>query len=311
MNISENIPIKPYTSFKIGGPARFFCELENTSEIIESLTFAREKGIPAFILGLGANILVSDNGFQGLLIRQRNEGISIDGNIIKAEAGVTVERLINAALAENLIGLEDFSGIPSTVGGALYINIHYYDAFIGPLVRSAILLNRKTLKVEEVEQSWFRFGYDNSRLKTDKSYILLEATFELEKVDDYRKYEATGKSKEIIRTRYYKYPVEPSVGSIFQNLSSEEQKQRSLPTRSVAYLIDVCGLKGKRVGDALLSHRHSNMIVNAGSAKAAEVLELAEIIKQNVKDRFGVDLRFEMELVGFSSFMIKSEVSIL
>jgi len=299
MKIQEKVILKPYTTFKIGGPARFFCEPMNSDEVIEALNFAKENNISAFVLGLGANILVSDNGFQGLVVRQRNETISIKDNFIIAQAGAVVESLINTALAENLIGFEDFSGIPSSVGAALYINLHYFDAFIANLVRSALVLNKETLKVQDVDSSWFNFNYDNSRLKTDEDHVLLEAKFELKKVDDYTKYEAIGKSKEIIRTRKYKYPSEPSVGSIFQNLNSEEQKQYGLPTRSVAYLIDVCGLKGTRVGDALLSHRHANMIVNVGDARAEHVLELAQIIKEKVKERFGTDLRFEVQLVGF------------
>ena len=299
MKIQEKVILKPYTTFKIGGPARFFCEPMNSDEVIEALNFAKENNISAFVLGLGANILVSDNGFQGLVVRQRNETISIKDNFIIAQAGAVVESLINTALAENLIGFEDFSGIPSSVGAALYINLHYFDAFIANLVRSALVLNKETLKVQDVDSSWFNFNYDNSRLKTDEDHVLLEAKFELKKVDDYTKHEAIGKSKEIIRTRKYKYPSEPSVGSIFQNLNSEEQKQYGLPTRSVAYLIDVCGLKGTRVGDALLSHRHANMIVNVGDARAEHVLELAQIIKEKVKERFGTDLRFEVQLVGF------------
>jgi UDP-N-acetylmuramate dehydrogenase len=299
MNFQENVPLKQYTSFKIGGPALFFCEPKNDEEIIESLSFAEDNNLPSFILGLGANILVSDDGFQGLVIRQRNAKISIKGNVVTAESGVTVEELINTTIAENLIGTEDFSGIPSTVGGALYINLHYFDAFIANFVREAIILNKDELKTELVDQSWFNFGYDNSKLKKDRNYMLLKACFELNKVDDYQKHEAIGKSKEIIRTRHYKYPSDPSVGSIFQNLTSDEQKLFNLPTRSVAYLIDVCGLKGTRVGDALLSHRHSNMIVNVGDAKAQHVIELAQIINEKVKERFGADLRFEVQMVGF------------
>ena len=299
MNIQENVPLKPFMTFKIGGQARFFCEPSNSDEVIEALNFAKENKLPAFVLGLGANILVSDNGFNGLVIRQKNEAILVKDNIITAQAGVAVENLINTALTENLIGVEDFSGIPSSVGGALYINLHYFDAFIANFVRSAKVLDRETLKVQEVDSSWFNFNYDSSRLKTDKDHVLLEAHFDLKKVDDYTKHEAIGKSKEIIRTRKYKYPSEPSVGSIFQNLNTEEQKQYGLPTRSVAYLIDVCGLKGTKVGDALLSHRHANMIINVGDARAEHVLELAQIIRDKVKERFGVDLRFEVQLLGF------------
>ena len=299
MKILENVSLKPYTSFKIGGLARFFCEPKSSLEVIESLEFARDKKLPIFLLGLGANILISDDGFPGLVIRQQNDKVSIKDNIIKAEAGITIEKLIETSLSENLIGVEDFSGIPSSLGGALYINLHYFDAFIGILVRSALVLNKETLETEKVEPEWLEYGYDNSKLKKDKRYVLLEAELELKKVNEYQKYEALGKSKEIIRTRKYKYPSEPSVGSVFQNLSLNEQKRLNLPTRAVAYLIDVCGLKGKRVGDAALSHRHANMIINAGNAKASEVLELAEIIKQNVKDKFGVELKFEVELVGF------------
>jgi UDP-N-acetylmuramate dehydrogenase len=303
MNILENIPLKPYTNFRIGGPARFFCETKNTREIIESLKFAKERNMLTFILGLGANILVSDDGFPGLVIRQQNKKIRIEagsrGGIITAKAGATIDKLIATALKGSLVGIEDFSEIPSTVGGALYINIHYFDAFIGPFVKSALVLNKNTLKVEEVDQSWFRFDYDNSKLKTDKDYILLEASFKLKQVDDYKKCEAIGKAKEIVRTRRRRYPSEPSVGSIFQNLSEEERRRYNLPTRSVAYLIDACGLKGKRIGDAMLSYQHANMIVNVGNARAADVLELAGIIKKSVREKFKIGLKFEMELVGF------------
>lgn len=299
MEILEHITLKPYTNFEIGGPARYFCEPQNAEEVIESLKFAEEKNVPIFTLGLGANILVSDDGFPGLVIRQKNDRIFIDDNIINAGSGATIERLISTALENNLVGLEDFSEIPSTVGGALYINLHYFGVFIGPLVKSALVLNKNTLKAEKVDQSWFKFDYDDSKLKADKDYILLEASFQLEQVNDFQKFEAIGKSKEIIRTRQHRYPSEPSVGSIFQNFSREKQNQHNLPTRSVAYLIDVCGLKGTRVGDALLSPKHANMIVNVGKAKAAEVLKLAEIIKQTVKEKFDIELQFEMELVGF------------
>jgi len=299
MNIIEQVPIKQYTTFKIGGEASFFCEPQNNDEIIESLSFAKENHLLSFILGLGANILVSDNGFKGVVIRQRNSKLSIRDNLVTAESGLTVEELINIALSNNLIGSEDFSGIPSTIGGALYINLHYFDAFISNFLREATILNKSTLQAELVDKGWFNFGYDSSRLKKDNDYILLNASFEFNKANDYAKHEAIGKSKEIIRTRYYKYPSEPSVGSIFQNLTSDEQKYLGLPTRSVAYLIDVCGLKGTRVGDALLSHRHSNMIINIGNAMARDILELAQIIKEKVKDRFNVELRFEVQLVGF------------
>lgn len=298
MKILKDISLKQYTTFKIGGPAKFFCEPTNKDEIIFAFKYAKENNLSTFVLGLGANVLFSDDGFDGLVIHQKNEGIDIKDNEVVVESGVVVENLISIALENNLIGLEDFSGIPSTIGGALYINLHYFDSFIADVVRSASILNKNTLEVELVDQSWFNFSYDSSKLKTNKEFMLLEATLELKKVDNYGKYFALGRSKEIIRTRKYKYPQEPSVGSIFQNLTSEEQSQNNLPTRSVAYLIDVCGLKGTRVGDALLSHRHSNMIINIGNAKAKDVIELAEIIKEKVKKRFGINLRFEVQLVG-------------
>lgn len=299
MKILENISLKPYTNFKIGGNAHYFCEPKNKEEIIESLEFANDNNLPTFILGLGANILVNDEGFPGLVIRQRNEEIYVKDEIITASSGTTMENLIKKALAENLIGIEDFSGIPSTVGGALYINLHYYNSFIGPLINSALVVNKNTLMLEEIDKDWFGFGYDTSKLKNNKDFILIEASFLLRKVCDNEKYEALGKSKEIIRTRLYKYPQEPSVGSVFQNLTTEEKEKYNLPTRSVAYLIDVCGLKGKRVGDAMISPRHANIIINVGSATAKDVINLANLVKHIIKERFDIDLRFEMELVGF------------
>jgi len=289
MTIQKNISLKDYTNFQIGGPARFFCEPKNTEKIINALEFAQEKNLPIFILGLGANILVSDKGFPGLIIRPQNKKISIRNNIIFAQAGATIDKVIDLALKNNLIGFEDFSGIPSTIGGALFINLHYFDAFIGNFLKSALVLNKNTLKTEKIKPAWFKFGYDDSKLKTDKNYILLQAEFKLKKVNNFKKHEAIGKAKEIIRTRERRYPQEPSVGSIFQNPSNAP----------AAYLIDKCGLKGKKIGDALLSPKHANMIVNTGNAKASDILKLTELIKQKVKKKFKTHLKLEMELVGF------------
>lgn len=299
MQILENISLREFTTFKIGGPAMFFCEPRSTEEMIEAFEIANQRGVPTFVLGLGANVLFSDDGYKGMVIRQMNNKVDISKEFLHAESGATIEDLIKTSLEHNLVGLEDFSGIPSTVGGALYINLHYFDAFISDLVTYGIVFDKETFRSQEVDKGWFCFSYDNTRLKTDSRYVLLKAGFELKKVDDYTKHEAIGRSKEIIRTRRHRYPSEPSAGSVFQNLSVEEQRNLNLPTRSVAYLIDVCGLKGRRVGDAMISHKHANMIVNLGNAKASDVLELCQIIRENVKSRFGVDLKYEIQLVGF------------
>lgn len=299
MQILENVPLKQFTTFKIGGPARLFCEPRSAQEMIEAFEIAKHRGMRTFVLGLGANVLFSDSGYEGMVIRQMNNKVDVSEDFLHAESGATIEHLINISLDQNLVGLEDFSGIPSTVGGALYINLHYFDAFISDLITYGIVFDRETFQSQEVDKDWFCFDYDKTRLKTDNRYVLLKAGFKLRKVDDYKKHEAIGKSKEIIRTRQYRYPSEPSAGSVFQNLSVEEQRKFNLPTRSVAYLIDVCGLKGRRVGDAMISHKHANMIVNIGNARASDVLELCQIIKERVKSNFDVDLRYEIQLVGF------------
>tara|TARA_B100000315_G_C14458141_1_gene532429 strand:+ start:31 stop:930 length:900 start_codon:yes stop_codon:yes gene_type:complete len=299
MKIEKNIKLAPFTYFKIGGKAKFFCEPKIEKDFENAFKFARDENLPTFAMGQGANILVSDKGFQGLVIKPKNNQITTKGNIVSAQAGATIEDVIKKSLKSNLIGLEDFSGIPSSVGGALYINLHYFDALIENFVDSALVFNKKTLKTRLVKKSWFKFSYDDSRLKTDKDFILLEANLKLKKVRDNKKYEAIGKSKEITRTRERRYPSEPSVGSIFQNLSDQDQKKHKLPTKSVAFLIDSCGLKGTKVGDAQISPKHANVIVNNRKAKADDVLKLANLIKKKVKRKFGVNLQFEAELVGF------------
>ena len=298
MRIERNVKLSPFTHFKIGGKAKFFCEPKTSKDFKKAFQFAKNENLPTFVMGQGANILVSDKGFQGLVVRPKNNQTTIKKNIVTAEAGATMEAVIKKSLKTNLIGLEDFSGIPSSIGGALYINLHYFDALIEDFLDSALVFNQKTLKTKVVKKPWFKFSYDDSKLKTDKNFILLEANFKLKEVSNDKKHEAIGKSKEIIRTRNRRYPNEPSVGSIFQNLSEKDQKKHELPTRSVAYLIDSCGLKGVKEGDAQVSPKHANMIVNTGKAKSKDVLKLADLIRKKVKRKFGVDLLFEAELVG-------------
>jgi UDP-N-acetylmuramate dehydrogenase len=225
--IQTNIPLHDKNWFATGGPAKFFAQPTTSQEFQEAIQFAQINELPIFVLGKGANILISDEGFNGLVIQPRINSIQIfDEQLVKAGAGLSMHDLIEFCLQHNLIGLEEFSGIPGTVGGSVYINLHYFQFLLAQFLVSATVLHAKTGSLEIVDSQWFNFGYDQSRL-IDQEYYLVDATFKLKKVSDLETAFAKGRRVEIIRHRNSRYPTKNTCGSFFRNFHDYQQWQKN------------------------------------------------------------------------------------
>lgn len=294
--LETDVPLGPLTTFKIGGTADYLVRARTPEQLIAAITAARELEIPHFLLGLGANILVGDRGFRGLVIRSEIRGIEfLDDTRVRAGAGdVVFPDLINATVARSLGGLQHYVGIPSTVGGAIWQNLHFLSppperertCFIEEVVESAEILTAEG-GVRTVGRDYFRFGYDYSILH-DRADIVLTVTFRL---TPQPQEQLRHNMRENLQWRDERHPdlwLYPCAGSIFQKLEGV----------GAGRLIDQCGLKGYTYGNAGIFHRHANIIVNYGGASAAEVMHLIRLAQDTVRSQLGYELRPEIGLIG-------------
>jgi UDP-N-acetylmuramate dehydrogenase len=307
--IQENISLANHTTFKIGGPARYFFVAKNREDVISALKAAKESGIPYYIIGGGSNLLVSDKGFDGLVIKILNTQYIIHGTKIIADAGVNLGKLVFESINAGLTGLEWAMGIPGTIGGAIVGNAGAYGHSTSEAVKEVKTLNAE-FKVSSYKFQDCGFVYRGSAFQ-QKNEIITEVGIELRKGD---KEKSMKQLKDIILQRRTKVPPYPSAGSFFKNyrLESKDYNKDPLVKRfpdlikkirsnkiGVAYLIDQCGLKGKQIGGAKVAEEHANFIVNAGGATAKDVLGLADICKQKVKEKYGLELKPEKRFLGF------------
>lgn len=316
---TSNEPLATKSWFHTGGPAHLFCRPQTADEMVMAITKAHEDKLDYFILGAGANILMSDDGFAGLVIQPALDKITthIDPKdssaaYVTAQAGVSMERLILFCLEHNIIGLEEFSGIPGTVGGSVYINIHYFRHLLSDFMVKGTVLDTDTHRIYEVDASWFSFAYNYSTLHT-KQHILIDATFKLKCVTDLKAAYARGRHDEIIRHRRFRYPNEFTCGSFFANFSPDEvcSARQNKQLIYVAYYLDKIGVKGSlRKGDAMVSHRHANMLVNLGSATSQDIIDLARTMQKKVYTTFGLLPRPECQLIGFDSYPLYTQKTI-
>ncbi|MCK5413308.1 MAG: UDP-N-acetylmuramate dehydrogenase [Candidatus Pacebacteria bacterium] len=319
LNIQKNISFLKYTTFKIGGPAKFFCVVENVDEIKEALEFAEKNKLDIFIFGGGSNILVSDKGFDGLVIKINNQKLEIKNNEINVEGGFPFSKLVSESVKNNLTGLEWAAGIPGTVGGAICNNAGAHGKSIQDIIEKVeiieiVPLDKGGWGVRKLTNQECSFSYRNSIFKSEKKYIILSAIL---KCGIYPLGFQEDESRKIIsgylETRKQKQSLEyPSAGSVFKNPEIEGEildkilikypelkeiiKDNIVP---VGWFVEELGLKGKKIGGAMISEKHGNFIVNTGSAKAEDVVILISLIKQKVRNRFGVQLQEEIEYVGF------------
>lgn len=306
MIIHANIPLADKVWFKTGGNAQFYAEPITADDFVAALAFARERQLPVFVLGQGANVLISDDGYQGLVIRPYLPHITCDKKtgLVTAQAGVIMQDLIDYSLTQCLIGLEEFSGIPGTVGGSVYINIHYFEYLLDAFLHSARVIHAATGAITKVHKEWFAFGYNTSQLGL-KEYYLVDATFQLKHVSLEEAAYARGRRDEIVRHRRRRYPAERTCGSFFRNFLPQElahaSGQRLVPY--VAFYFDNLGFKGSlRHGGAFVSHQHANMIITDATATSSDVINLARHMQQEVYNRFGLIPQPECQLIGFATY---------
>jgi UDP-N-acetylmuramate dehydrogenase len=296
--VERDVVLAPYTTFRIGGPADLLYRARTPDDLVRALTAARELEIPTFLLGLGANILVGDRGFRGLVIRNEVDGIDfLDGDEVRAGAGAKVyPDLIQETVVRGLGGLHHFVGIPSTVGGAIWQNLHFLSppperertVFIEEVVHEAEILTA-TGEIRTVDREYFRFGYDYSILH-DNGDVVLTVTFALNREPEEGLREVI---RENLRWRDERHPdlwLYPSAGSIFQKIEGI----------GAGRLIDQCGLKGyvHPRGRAQIFDRHANIIVNLGGATAAEIREIIDLARSTVERELGYSLKTEIGFIG-------------
>ena len=286
MKFQKNISLAKHTTFKIGGPAKYFCIAESKEDIIEAIKKAKEKKLPLFILGNGSNVLALDEGFDGLVIKIETRSLSTDRDRVSAEAGAKLKDLLRLSAREGLTGLEWIAGIPGTVGGAIYGNAQAFDGKMSNLIKSVEVLDDRSLKIKKISQKKCRFSLKSSVFKKNKNLIIISAILRLKRGN---KKEIRNKIKENLAWRKKRHPLNyPSAGSVFINRS------KKFPS---AYLIEQSGLKGRKIGDAQVSKKHAGFIVNLGKAKSRDVLELIKIIKKEVKKKFRIKLEEEIQIV--------------
>jgi len=293
--VGRDVPLGPMTTFKIGGPADFLYEARTADELAAAVTAARQHGVPYFVLGLGANILVADRGFRGLVVRNIAAGrtLGADGRL-RTESGAVFRDLILETVRAGWSGLEHYVGIPSTVGGAVWQNLHFLSPaperartmFLAEVFESCEILSEEGDR-KTVGPDYVRFGYDDTVFHHRRD-IILAATFRLAKGDAFVMHRIM---QENLSWRGAKHPWlewHPSAGSIFKKIEGV----------GAGRLVDQCGLKGHRIGDAQISHMHANILVNLGAATARDVRALIALAQKSVKEKFSVDLEPEIAFVG-------------
>jgi UDP-N-acetylmuramate dehydrogenase len=294
--LERNVPLAPYTTFRIGGPADYLYRARTEDELANAVQAARELELPFFLLGMGANILIGDRGFRGLVIRNEVQEITFEEEgRVRAGSGVLVYHdLIQATVAQGLGGLHHFVGIPSTVGGAIWQNLHFLSppperertVFIEEVVESAEILSAEG-EVRTVDREYFDFGYDYSILHT-RPDVVLSVTFRLQPTPEEELRETI---RENLRWRDDRHPdlwLYPSAGSIFQKIEGV----------GAGRLIDQCGLKGHVLGSAQIFHKHANIIVNLGGATARDVRGLIHLAQRTVERELGYSLTPEIGFIG-------------
>jgi UDP-N-acetylmuramate dehydrogenase len=293
--VARGVPLAPMTTFKVGGPADWFIEIRAAEELAPVLAAARDAEVPVAVLGGGSNVLIADRGVRGAVLHLRLNGISQPApGRVRAEAAVTINGLVRWTVGRGVAGIEAWAGTPGTVGGAIYGNAHYNGRNIGDLVTHAALVSRDGRLVTATRDE-LAFAYDTSRLKTTGE-ILVWAEFETSTGETDRLRETARAS---LAHRKRTQPLEsPSAGCIFQNPDpASDPLPKDVPA-SAGALVDRVGLKGAREGHARISDTHANFFINEGGATAADIRTLIERARAAVRDRFGVELRDEIVMMG-------------
>lgn len=286
-NIHLQEPMAGHTTFRIGGPADCFLQIENEEQLRSVQRYLNLVEMPYFVLGNGSNLLVSDSGYRGIILQigQGMSGITVVGDCVIAKAGATLSQVAHTALAHGLSGLEFAAGIPGTVGGAVMMNAGAYGGEMSQVVTLVRVVSRDG-EIMELDRDTMEFGYRTSTIRNN-SFIVTEVTFELQEGDrDVIK----AKMEELAAMRREKQPLEyPSAGSTFKRPEGH----------FAGKLIADAGMRGFQVGGARVSDKHCGFIVNMGSATAQDVRDVVSEVQKRVKNKFNVDLETEIVFLGW------------
>ena len=279
-----------HTSFKVGGNADAYIIIQNKEDLIEVLKIAKEYNLPITIVGNGTNLLVKDNGIRGIVINYSSSNFEIiDENNeykIRVDAGVKNGVLAQFLLKNELTGFEFAAGIPGTIGGAIYMNAGAFGSEIANIVESVTYINIKDLKMHTIKNEQCKFAYRTSIFEQKEDKIILEAIFNFKKG---KREEIAQKMDEYRNKRFSSQPLDkPSAGSTFK-------RGENFIT---AKLIDECNLKGYKIGGAQVSEKHAGFIINTGNASAKDVIDLIEYVKTKVYEKFGVEIKPEVRIIG-------------
>jgi len=280
-----NVPMKQFTSMKVGGPVDVLLFPRNVGELKKVVRYARKKSIPITILGKGTNMIVRDKGIRGWMINlmQGLKKIRAEREVVEAEAGASLQRLVQFSVQKGLTGFEPFYGIPGTVGGGLSMNAGAWGSELKDILLSMTLM-KENGDIIERPRSRLRFSYRGLALPS--KWVILKGRFQLKKG---KKKEMVERIKSYSEQRREKQPLDyPNAGSIFKNPAGG----------GAGRWIEDAGLKGYRIGQAMVSERHANFIINLGNATATEVIHLMEWVEKKVSEEKGVALEREVKVVG-------------
>lgn len=308
LQIKKNIPLAQFSTFRIGGKADFYVTAITPQEVAEAVEYAEQQKMPLYILGGGSNVLFSDKGFRGLIIHINDGSIHIDGPRVSAGAGAILHEVVQKAAAANLAGLERLAGIPGSFGGGVRGNAGAFSMEIGDRVVLVKIYDKHSSLVREFSHDECQFTYRSSIFKLQPHLLIISAELRLEPGNQI---ELEKIIKETIAQREAKHPQDAlCAGSFFMNpvvednhLREEFEKDNLTSLRGdklpAGWLIDHVGLRGAQIGGAMVSMRHPNYILNTGNAKAEDIIMLASMVKMRVRDQLGVQLKEEVQLVGF------------
>lgn len=305
LKITENFPLSQITTLQIGGPARQFVIASSQEELVKAINLAIQNNYPFLVIGGGSNLLVSDEGVDKLVIKNEVEGVTKVVRFLTVKSGTLLQHLADYSIANNLAGLQDLSGIPGTVGGAIFGNAGAYGQTISDYLREVICLNPATNEVVSLQKDECEFDYRDSIFKKNK-WTILEATFKLEvgKSKDLRK-----EADEILKKRLIKYPKGIKCpGSFFKNFIAEKLPKEVLtkiPKEKIVYgklaagsLLEMAGAGGDTLGDIEIASYHANLFINKGKGSASDFYTLAKKYVLKVKYKFGIILEPEVQLIN-------------
>jgi len=306
LTVLQDAPLSRYTRFGIGGPADLYAETKDANTFIRAMKIASSSGMETVVIGGGTNLIVSDDGFRGLVLKFASDGIWEDGTHIHADAGAVLQTLVDYSIDRGLKGLETMTGIPGSVGAAVYGNAGAYGHSISERVTSVRFIDAGELR--EFDNAECEFHYRESVFKRHKEWIIVSSTLALEPADAG---ELRAAADKILAVRNAKYPpTMKCAGSIFKNFLLAELPANvaaEVPAKSViegkvpsAWFLEQVGAKGMRSGDIHVADYHANLIYNAGNGTAADLVQLIQELKRRVERRWGIPLEEEVQYVGFA-----------